>query len=267
MRGGGCRVGRGSWPWIGEQCGSCYDARVTEAAANPVDARAREERAKGHYGYSAWDRLPLTYPGMTTQLEFEPIEFEAIRFEHRVRDYVSAAAARPSPGGTDSAAPVTEHRSRTAAWTVALASPNVQDRLDKWMSRRAQTALVAVLAVSGMMFMLASSRSMPWSEMLALGAVLLIPIGIGAVIGLAYRRRLASRSRDSGFMSIARSFGERRCPDCGYDLHGLIPAIEPSRVEGLDVGPMQCPECRSKWPLVPPPARFAPAPRKGRREA
>lgn len=45
----------------------------------------------------------------------------------------------------------------------------------------------------------------------------------------------------------------KRCPDCDYNLDGVLPAIEPAGSAGVDVGPRFCPECACGWPLVPPP--------------
>ena len=91
---------------------------MADPACGQLGADARQERAKGHYGYSAWDRLPLTYPGMTTQLEFEPIEFEAIRFEHRVADVSRLQQAESEHGAATDSAFSSDYR-RAAAWVKA----------------------------------------------------------------------------------------------------------------------------------------------------
>lgn len=50
-------------------------------------------------------------------------------------------------------------------------------------------------------------------------------------------------------VQLRRALREGRCPDCGYDLKG-IPSAVPV-VGGVNVGPAVCPECGTRWPLVP----------------
>ena len=61
--------------------------------------------------------------------------------------------------------------------------------------------------------------------------------------GLARRRRAIRR--------LLRTLEYSRCPDCGYDLFDVPPALPKDKVPGA--GPSRCPECGSMWPLVPPP--------------
>jgi hypothetical protein len=60
------------------------------------------------------------------------------------------------------------------------------------------------------------------------------------------RRRLVDR------------FARRECSGCAYDLSGSsspLPALD-----GVGLGPRQCPECGAAWPMIPPPA--PPMPRR-----
>lgn len=44
----------------------------------------------------------------------------------------------------------------------------------------------------------------------------------------------------------------RSCPQCGYDLRGIVISKDASVAELLTrIGPLVCPECGKEWPLVP----------------
>jgi len=50
-----------------------------------------------------------------------------------------------------------------------------------------------------------------------------------------------------------RAIKESRCPDCDYDLSTVEPALEPSELGSVVIGPARCVECGAPWPLVPAP--------------
>jgi hypothetical protein len=82
------------------------------------------------------------------------------------------------------------------------------------------------------------------------------PIAALTVGGLSLRRSLGP----------ADALAARRCLRCGYSLERLPQAIDPALLDGLQVGPLECPECGLRWPLVPPPrptTRRADAPEGG----
>ncbi|MBX3402152.1 MAG: hypothetical protein KF699_01950 [Phycisphaeraceae bacterium] len=239
---------------------------MADPACGQHGAEAREERAKGHYGYSAWDRLPLTYPGMTTQLEFEPIEFEAIRFEHRVGEVSRLQQVDPDRDKATALAFAAEFQTRATAWAMA-GRATVDDGPIPWHKHpymRVPMWVTVVLVVLG-------GRDIARGEPPLLTLLILLAVVPSWFVAVAMIRRgglrRSSQSVPLNVHDISNALANRSCPDCGYGLTGVPSAIEPKRLDGVEVGPWQCPECRSKWPLVPPPAKFAPVPRGQRRTA
>lgn len=234
---------------------------MADPAGEQLGADARQERAKGHYGYSAWDRLSLTYPGMTTQLEFEPIEFEAIRFEHRVADVSRWQQAESEHGAATDSAFSSDYRARADAW-VKAGRANVEGGPIPWHKHpymKVPMWVAVVLVILG-------GRDIARGEPPILTLLILLAVIPSWFVGVAVIRRgglrRSSQSVPLNVHDISNALANRSCPDCGYGLLGVPSAIEPDRLDGIEVGPWQCPECRSKWPLVPPPARLAPTPRK-----
>lgn len=100
----------------------------------------------------------------------------------------------------------------------------------------------------------------PWIDPLAavsvIAGIILVPRGtffviIGVLVLWSVAERILLRGHGR---SLARRLSKRmhayECVDCGYQLSGI--ASRPS------AGPRSCPECGSRWPLVPPrsPAEF-----------
>lgn len=175
--------------------------------------------AKDH---AAWDTLPA--PAKT------PRETPRLRAQARTQRYERAAA-----GAADALAGLAaEHERRLRAW--ALTGP--------FFGRGLTIAFVAVpvaFAAFGLIAVLMKAGPRPrWQEaQVMLGS--LSPAVIFLILARTFRRGIQPRRR----------LGARQCPDCGYDLRGAPPGIDPGAL-GADAGPRHCPECGGFWPLVPP---------------
>ncbi len=84
-----------------------------------------------------------------------------------------------------------------------------------------------------------------WYDATGLGLGCVLPACAWApfLCGLVRRRLVVRR--------LLRTLEHSRCPDCGYDLFDVPPALPKYKVPGA--GSSRCPECGSMWPLVPPP--------------
>ncbi|HZW10725.1 MAG TPA: hypothetical protein VFF69_12545 [Phycisphaerales bacterium] len=85
------------------------------------------------------------------------------------------------------------------------------------------------------------------------GMALAAAVGVAASVAVHVRA-----ARRAGRPELGEALARGLCPDCGYELGGLPPALPREVLAGLDVGPASCPECGGRWPRVPPPA-----PRRG----
>lgn len=61
---------------------------------------------------------------------------------------------------------------------------------------------------------------------------------------------LFKRPRSDGEERTRRR-SSSRCWKCDYPVRDLPAAIEPSQIDGLTLGPLHCPECGERWPLLP----------------
>ncbi len=212
-------------------------------------AAERERRARGRLGYSGWDRLGLVYPGLATQLEFEPIAFEAVRYEHRTGPF--QAVCDGGAGDLDELA--AEYARRVAAWTEL--GSKVKEHFHKPIGDAAKWSVVGgvlLLCLLGGIVLTGGSIVRPillWST--------IILVGLGSrVIRRRGRRLLETQGQPLNVYDLGASLEKRECPDCGYGLTG-VPSALGATAMNVDVGPRQCPECVSPWPLVPPPAELA----------
>jgi hypothetical protein len=99
-----------------------------------------------------------------------------------------------------------------------------------------------VLAISGFLAVLATLALALAGLVLGLGVMLIAAAGVASAhYGLGQHQRLA------------RALKQGLCPDCSYNLRGTEPAVDPRLVDGQFVGPQRCPECGSRWPLLPGP--------------
>ncbi len=163
----------------------------------------------------------------------------------RLWGYQAGAAGRGPPDYLDVLGK--EHASRVGFWHA---------RLRASAGARSQLAFFSVdplsqqLSVSvGLIFVL--WVGMPWlvggrpfsPSDWRLGCFFPVVAWSPFITGVA-RRRLAVRR-------LLRTLEHSHCPDCGYDLFAVPPALPTDKVPGA--GPSRCPECGSMWPLVPPP--------------
>ncbi len=79
----------------------------------------------------------------------------------------------------------------------------------------------------------------------------LSPIGGVAIGVLGFAVVVASQFYANSVR--ANLLSSNTCLKCGYDLKPLPPAIDTAAIDGLSVGPLQCPECGRKWPTIPMP--------------
>lgn len=182
--------------------------------------------AKDH---AAWDLLPVLPKGPGGRSPLDAARRRTHQYEQAAEGSAEARAGLAA-----------EHELRMRAW--ALRGPFFGRGLTI-----AFMALPAAVALLGLAAVLAKAGSRPrWQE----AEVMLWSLAPAVIfLIIATRIRLIIQPR--------RRLGARRCPDCGYDLRGAPPGIDPTatRAAGTadpDVGPRHCPECGAFWPLVPP---------------
>jgi hypothetical protein len=145
---------------------------------------------------------------------------------------------------------VQELRGRRESWITRLQGrPRSRDFVLALQSFDKVTLIIysAGMATVGIGLLLSIVRSsatprirFDWSPCL-LQIGVWVPVLTHFYFGLRIRRRLRG--------ALARV----SCPDCGYDLRGLAPAVSRAQLDGVSTGPERCPECGSLWPLIPPP--------------
>lgn len=228
---------------------------IPEEAPAPTAAE-REASAKGTLGYSAWDLLPLSYPGLQTQLEFEPIEFAAVRYERRTRGYAAAKEMGREAGPEVLVRLAAEHEANVDAWAGKLRRAGGGPI--RWYEHPIARVPMVMMVVSVML----GARDLYQGQPPVL-TLIMIALAAAFWIGMSWWiRRGPRRSGGPGepvnVHDLSSALARRMCPDCGYGLTGVVPAIDGELVNGIDVGPEICPECTSRWPLVPPAGGLAP---------
>jgi len=225
----------------------------------------REARAKGMLGYCAWDALPVNYPGLSTQVEFAPIDFEAVRFERRTDRYVEARGLGAEARDERLIALAAAHGANMAAWSTVAGSRKDGTGLVPWHRHPIEHIPIVMITLSVLLAGQDLAAGQP-----PVPALIGIAIAAGLWLGMAWWIRRGGIGRTEAeplnAVDISAALARRACPDCGYGLNGVRPAIDPAPLGGVDVGPEICPECTSKWPLVPPPAGLAPKANKRRKQ-
>lgn len=187
--------------------------------------------------YALWDRTHRPWGDADPAYGVRTWRNRQWRHEARTADFDAAADGRadPAPLAAEYADRVEALRRRAEPFPPSphrppTPAPAPRSRLNESLRVLApQLPLILVFAVVS-----------DW--MIALG---LIPLAVALSLALIGRDRVHR---------FIHAIDHRRCPDCGYDLTGAPPAIDPTRLAGADVGPRLCPECGSPWPLLPPPA-------------
>ena len=205
----------------------------------------RAVAARGARGYSAWDIASWHIDEEAGRAELVPIAFETLRFEWRTGRYQSAVQAGSKAERSELGV---EHSARRDAW-IAL-SP-IEDlpmdgpplRLPDWLQNRG-TRLIAGIAWAGAAIYMARTWLF-WAWMSLPVLIVVVKMILVEVFGVS----IPSSSLRGAICALRFN----RCPDCGQDLTGDRPALSPEETGGVSVGPILCPECASRWPLVPPP--------------
>lgn len=203
--------------------------------ASDVDVEERERSAQGECGYSAWDRIPNSVASRETR----PIDEEVLLCEMRIGAVVNALnnsdrAVREALGE--------ELRRRDLALRAALT------RRHFGVSGLVILSLIAA-AVTSFIILVAGAG---WKYLLTVFAAAILL----QLISTARPKATKTAQGAKSLRTIAELYVQRRCPDCEYDLSSTPDAISPEQIVGQRTGPSVCSECRSRWPLVPAPARF-----------
>lgn len=136
-----------------------------------------------------------------------------------------------------------EHARRVEYWTTRLeaSAPASSDRPQGRRGRETERIML-VGGSLGAIGLIALAWRTSW------------PIALAAALGLAGTvALLALALRASERPRLGDALRRGLCPDCGYDLSSLPPALPPEPLGGVRVGPSACPECGCPWPAVPPP--------------
>lgn len=125
----------------------------------------------------------------------------------------------------------------------------------------ASIGAVSVFLVGGVAAFFVSSSG-PSGGGFPLAMLLLFVAGLSAVTYWVIQRVVAERGPMSDYAGsvgvtdrmsrAAAALVSRECPCCGYSLASLD-AVERAMTGGEALGPVACPECGERWPLVPPP--------------
>lgn len=139
-----------------------------------------------------------------------------------------------------------EHEQRVEVWLRVLHNARWRAALlFAWVDPFGRQLLVlALLTFTAWTPLAVQFNLLPQSGGIGLfgcGLPVLVPI-LGVVAIVRYR---------AAIRRLVRTLEHSRCPDCGYDLFDIPPALPKDKVPGA--GPARCPECGSMWPLVPPP--------------
>jgi hypothetical protein len=185
---------------------------------------------------SAWDRLQAEWGALAGL----PLPDRTAMYDELL---ARGGALTPASDGYPAARLAREHARRVSYW---------RDRLS-WAGGAAEAAPGVVRGA------LAAAR---WGWVI--GAVALVALaawrgttamailaGIGIAASAAVHLRASRRAERP---ELGEALERGLCPDCGYELGGLPPALTAGALAGLDVGPASCPECGGRWPRVPPPA-------------
>ncbi|MFT3685668.1 MAG: hypothetical protein QM783_12200 [Phycisphaerales bacterium] len=210
-----------------------------------------------HDAFTQWDRLPLAYPGLHEGVRGRADADCMLRCVARIEPYELAARALRDRGPTDPAVIRLMHgldadyRARCRVWSGGEGGG--KNRIER--PTGGYTLLLAAIGVVGPLSLLAVIATDPrmttlrgWPAVF-LTAPLLIPLGFVAASGTV---RLAVPS-----LTPAQALRQRRCPDCAWHLVDAAAGINPTLLEGVNIGPAACPRCRRPWPLVPPPSDAA----------
>jgi ribosomal protein S27AE len=178
--------------------------------------------------------------------------------ESRVELYERAAAM--ADAGTLSEADaqwlVQEYRNRVIKATFAAgvpAKPGERPATSAWSPEGVGTLIAFAVLSGAAIWWPASAPSGVWTVVLpgvavAVGLVVWIVILRGRY---RFRRRGGQLEFASAAAHVEESLTRRMCPDCGYALEGLHPSIGLIEGNGVAFGPRACPECGTRWPLVP----------------
>lgn len=188
-------------------------------------------------GLPAWERLGAEWGALYEPLPGRTGPYDAL-LSRRER-------LNPAEDGYEAARLARDHAARVDYWRERLGAPlrgtgrdarpmpgRLRD-LDRLLTLAGSVAVVGLVA-------------MAWRTSWPVAA--LAAVGVGStVLALMLATRGAGRPR------LGEALQRGLCPDCGYDLAGLPPALPAWVLAGADVGPAACPECGSPWPRVPPP--------------
>ena len=205
-------------------------------------------------GYTQWDRLPIAYPRlhegvrgdgqidclMRCVARIEPYELACRTINDRGPDH--ASTQRALAGLAD------DYLARRQAWIESHRESSTRN----WQSTGPLLPLTVVicgvigpLSLAALVATDARLESLRWWPLALIVAPIMIPLALCAITAVV----AAAAPRTTP----GRALRDRCCPDCAERLKGVRPAIDPTLIEGVFVGPRACSRCRRPWPLVPPP--------------